>query len=275
MALPSDIARLAALGWRLYPSSRDRKAMFKGFIQATSDLFALECWSERYRGCNWSVIPQGSGIWALDVDTPSPDHAADGVAALREVCDRHGKLPSHPHGRSGGGGHLVVFRDAGHPISARTGTPAPGIDPRAGRTPFTVSPSVHHRGGRYRWVVAPWECVPPVAPDWLLRLLAPPCPPPVPVSHQRVTGDRARGALLRAVNRLTEAQPGQRNTTLNRQAFIMGRLVAAGLIGERQAVTTLYHAARYSGLNDPECRATIRSGFEAGLKHPMDARSSG
>src|SRR5689334_13710531 len=105
MQLHADIERLARLGWRLYPSTRSRKGMFKGYIDAaTSDLSTLSQWAEQYPGCNWSVIPQGSGIWAVDLDTPSPDHAADGVAALRELCDQYGCLPPSPRGRTGGGG---------------------------------------------------------------------------------------------------------------------------------------------------------------------------
>jgi hypothetical protein len=250
--------------------------MFKGFVQAaTSDLATLDDWSRRYPGCNWSVIPEGSGIWAMDVDTPSPDHAADGVAALRELCAKHDDLPPGPHGRSGGNGHLLVFRDAGHPIRTKTGTPAPGIDPRAGHTSFTVAPSIHRRGGRYRWVVAPWECEPPLAPEWLLQQLAPPPMRPIPTSPAVMPGSRARQTLAHAVNSVSEAQPGQRNSTLNRQAFTIGGLVGARMIDERLAVTALYRAGRCSGLDDAECRATIRSGFEAGLKHPMDARTSG
>src|SRR5690348_7022579 len=104
MILPQDILRLALLGWRLYPSTRSRKAMFSGYIQAaTSDLATLEAWAWQYRGCNWAVIPQGSGVWALDVDIPSPSHAADGVAALQALCAENGSLPRCPHGRSGGG----------------------------------------------------------------------------------------------------------------------------------------------------------------------------
>jgi hypothetical protein len=83
MQLDPDIERLARLGRRLYPSTRSRKGMFNGYIDAaTSDRSTLVQWAEQYPGCNWSVIP-----WALDLDTPSLDHAADGVSALRELCD--------------------------------------------------------------------------------------------------------------------------------------------------------------------------------------------
>ena len=122
MSLHPCIERLALLGWRLYPCAPSRKGMFKGYVQAaTSDLPILDRWSRRYPGCNWSVIPEGSGIWALDADIPSCDHDADGVAALQELCRKFGELPPRPHGLSGGGGHLLVFRQTGDPIWTKTG----------------------------------------------------------------------------------------------------------------------------------------------------------
>ena len=244
--------------------------MFKGFLEAaTSDLDCLLGWSNRYPGCNWSVVPAGSGIWALDIDAPSVDHTADGVTAFRKLCVQNGGLPPLPHGRSGGGGHLLVFRDAGHPIRTKTGSPCPGIDPRAGRLPFTVAPSIHRRGGHYRWVVAPWDIAPPITPAWLLRELAP--APTVPAPHRRgsFAGTQAQWRLMGALNRVQRADPGERNTTLNREAFRLGRLVAAGIADPTSSVTALYRAARFAGLDDAECKATIRSGFEAGLKYPL------
>jgi Bifunctional DNA primase/polymerase, N-terminal len=269
MQLHPDIESLARIGWRLYPSTRSRKGMFKGYIDAaTSDLSTLSQWAEQYPGCNWSVIPQGSGTWALDLDTPSLDHAADGVSALRELCDRYGSLPPSPHGRTGGGGDLLVFRDVGHPIRTKTGTPAPGIDPRAGRTPFTVAPSIHRRGGQYRWLVAPWELDPPIAPDWLLKQVAPPPVHSMAPTRTPIGMGRAGRCMVLAVRRVLEARPGERNATLNREAFLLGRLVSSGCIERDASLVSLYRAARSAGLDDSECRATIRSGFEAGLRNP-------
>jgi hypothetical protein len=273
MTLPRDIHSLALLGWRLYPSTRNRKGMFKGYVEAaTADLEILDSWSRKYPRCNWSVIPAGSGIWALDVDVPSPDHIADGVAALRQLCTRHGVLPPRPHDRSGGGGHLLVFRDGGHPIRTKTGTPVPGIDPRAGRMPFTVAPSVHRRGGVYRWIVPPWDLEAPIAPRWLLERLAPPVTPQWDARPPMLTEGRARYALMRSERAILIAPPGQRNSTLNQQAFTIGGLVGAQMITERLAVEALYNAARYAGLEDAETKATIRSGFDAGLRRPLDRR---
>lgn len=84
LALPSGVERLALLGWRLHPSSRfSRAACIRGAAQAaTCDLDQLARWSREFPGCNWRVVMEGSGVWALDVDAPGPDHAADGIAAL-------------------------------------------------------------------------------------------------------------------------------------------------------------------------------------------------
>ena len=274
-ALHPYIERLALLGWRLYPSSRDRKGMFKGYIDAaTSNLTTLSGWSADYPGCNWAVIPGGSGIWALDVDALSPDHTADGIAELRALCAEYGPLPAGPRGRSGGGGHLLVFRDTGHPIRGKTGTPAPGIDPRVGRVSFTVAPSVHRRGGQYRWVVSPWELAPPAAPDWLLRLLAPPTLPMAPSrALPRMDNHAARRILKRALQAVQDAQRGQRNATLNQNAFTIGGLIGAGMIDELLAVIELYSAGRFAGLDDAETKATIRSGVEAGMRRPLNFAS--
>lgn len=272
MPLHPDVERLALIGWRLIPTTRTKKGLFRGYMEAaTSDLDTLAAWSREFEGCNWSVVPQGSGVWGLDVDRPSEQHDADGCAALQAMVATNGPLPQRPTGRSGGGGLLLVFRDAGHPIRAKSGWPKPGLDPRAGRNTFTVSPSIHRNGQPYRWAVAPWEIAPPVAPAWLLRAVAPPPEPARPAEPQISTGDRARRRLIRALDAVRNAGPGTRNHTLNRECFAVARHVAAGTLSETEAVEALYAAARSAGLDHLECKDTIRSGFRSGSRHPAEA----
>jgi hypothetical protein len=177
MTVHPVIERLALLGWRLHPASRfGRAACIKGAAEAaTHDLVQLDKWGREFPGCNWRVVLGGSGVWALDVDVPSADHASDGVTALRHLVAVHGQIPQPPITRSGGGGFALFFRHSGKAIVRRTGTPAPGLDPRRGRFAITVPPSVHvTTRGPYRWLIAPWEVTPPPAPSWLLKLLGPP-----------------------------------------------------------------------------------------------------
>ena len=211
-------------------------------------------------------------MWALDVDVPGADHAADGTLAVKGWVKQHGPLPERPHGRSAGGGHLMVFKDVGDRIKCQSGFPAPGIDPRAGRNAFTVSPS---RTAKcvYRWKVAPWELNPPVAPQWLLDLLAPPPEPPRPRIPMIPTTDRARKALFRAIEAITLAGEGQRNDTLNRRSYPVARYVAAGLLPENEAIEALYAAGRQIGLPHLEIKATIQSAFRSGFQRPMEAHT--
>jgi hypothetical protein len=114
--------------------------------------------------------------------------------------------------------------------------------------------------------VPPWELEPPAAPDWLLQQVAPPHRPRMPTGPVAMSEGKARWRVVRAVNRVLEARPGERNATLNRQAFSLGRLAGTGCIDVNSSLVALYQAARYAGLDDGECRTTIRSGFAAGLK---------
>jgi hypothetical protein len=275
MTLHPDIERLALLGWRLHPSSQySRAACIKGAADAaTYDLDQLHLWAREFRGCNWRVVMGGSGIWALDVDVPSEDHEADGVAVLRCLIALHGQIPERPMTRSGGGGFGLFFQHRGEPIIGRTGTPAPGLDPRRGRLTITVPPSVHVTTRRpYRWITPPWELSPPPAPDWLLRLVAPPPEPTLPDRPARpeIAPDRRRryalAALRHASDRVALARPGSRSDTLNAETFALTRLIMDGFLDASEVATTMAYAGRQAGLQPIEVKATLVSAIAAGTR---------
>ncbi len=270
MTLHPDIERVALLGWRMVPATQTKKGMFPGYLdKATADLDQLEAWAAEYPGCCWKCVPAGSGVWFLDVDIPGADHASDGVTALRDLCELHGPIPPRPHGRSASGGHLLVFRDAGHPIAPGSARPAAGLDTLAGRCCPMVSPS-RRKGGAYRWVVAPWECDPPEAPEWLLRMVAPPPAPAAPRRPFIATEDRAINALMRSFNAVAHAGPGQRNAALLRRATLLGGYVAAGMIDQSQATRELVAAGTAAGQSIAEARSTVASGIRRGLTRPIE-----
>ena len=66
------------------------------------------------------------------------------------------------------------------------------------------------------------------------------------------------------------ARPGTRNDTLNRAAFNLGQLVAAGLLPPLAVTTALASAAEHAGLPAQEARRTIRSGMTAGSHRPRN-----
>lgn len=265
MSIPQSIEALALLGWRLVPATQSKKGFFTGYLDAaTHDLGQLERWHAEYPGCNWKVVPQGSGVWALDIDVPSEHHAADGLAAMRDLVAQHGPLPPRPYGRSKNGGYLMVFRHDGEAIRSRSGLPAPGIDPRAERNAFTVAPS---QG--YRWIIAPWDLSPPPAPAWLLDLLK---PPPIPEARQPVLakGEASRNyavaALHSATRRIAAMGSGGRNDALNSETHALARFVANGTISEAEIRQCMMAAAAANGMTAQDgiraTMATISSGMK-------------
>jgi AAA domain-containing protein len=99
----------------------------------------------------------------------------------------------------------------------------------------------------------------------------PTLPDPFDPAHAYQSG-RGRGyaqaALDAEVERVSAAQNGTRNHSLNRAAFSLGQLVAGGEIDEHVVVTELTAAARAVGLDDRETRLTIHSGLTSGAQKP-------
>jgi hypothetical protein len=271
MNLHPDVKRVALLGWHLYPTRvQTRAACFKSATDAaTCDLDQIERWSREFRGCNWRVVFGPSSLWGLDCDVP-PGHAHDGIANLNALVKVHGPLPARPQARSGGGGLVLFFRHDGAPIIGQAGHPAPGIDPRRGRQSQTIPPSCHHRTGQpYRWLIAPWEIDAPIAPPWLLRLVAPPAPPPMP-DRPRGLQDAPDGfrsyalaALRNAVERVASARLGARNNTLNSETFALRRLSADGSLTVHEIACAMTVAALRAGLDRSEIRSTLTSALRA------------
>jgi|GEM_PF-1173860 hypothetical protein len=96
-------------------------------------------------------------------------------------------------------------------------------------------------------------------------------------AHQRrAESDDARSrryalaALDGEVKTLAGTPEGGRNLQLNKSSFSLGQFVVAGLLSEAEVISALSKAAHYAGLDDEEIERTIRSGLEAGAKHPRE-----
>lgn len=192
-----------------------------------------------------------------DVDSPAGWHG------LRHLLG--GDVPAGPQVRSGGGGRHLWFRPTGWGNRVRL---VPGLDWRGAGGYVLAPPSRHARGADYRWIRRPAVAL-PVVPTTLLTLIAGPPPPAMrsePITHP----DRYAAVALDAeAARVAGAVKGTRNDTLNRAAFMLGRLVGAGLLSEPEVQRELTAAARQAGLHWSEIRGTLRSGLNAGRRRPF------
>ena len=80
----------------------------------------------------------------------------------------------------------------------------------------------------------------------------------------------ADGARRRAVEAVALAPEGQRNEVLNKQAFLLGRFVGAGLLDRDVCEKELGAGAAGAGLGEEEIKATLKSGLDAGTEDPHD-----
>jgi hypothetical protein len=204
----------------------------------------------------------------LDVDGPG------GQTELRALLEAGAVPGGGPLARTGGGWHVLFApTGAGNRVGVR-----PGLDWR-GRGGLIVAPPSRHASGQvYRWV-RPLTTTLPAVPDGLRRLLAPPRTeratlPPPPGSSGR-GGAYARVALDREADLVATATPGTRNQTLNRAAFSLGQLAAAGLLDPDQIRARLLAAALAAGNPESKARATIHSGLGAGARTPRRRRPGG
>lgn len=85
-----------------------------------------------------------------------------------------------------------------------------------------------------------------------------------------VSSGYAQAALDGEIKRVLGAVEGSRNDQLNRAAFSLGQLVAAGLLELDTVRDALEQAGRDVGLGIGEIRATIRSGLRGGHRNPRD-----
>jgi hypothetical protein len=278
--LLSSALAAAALGWHVFPCApRSKRPALKGNWQdlATTDSDQIRAWwaGQAY---NIGIACGPSGLVVIDLDVAGrgdpatgPGGPYSGEASLKLLAQVHGQR--YPAGTytvdTPSGGRHLYFAAPATPVRNSAGKIGPRIDIRADGG-YVVGAGSMIGAGSY----AARDDVLPLTmplPGWIARLLTdrPPSPQAAPLPPPGAQGRAyALAALREETRRVAAARPGTRNDTLNRAAFCLGQLVAAGLLPPLPVMTSLADAAAYSGLPDDEARRTIRSGMAAGAKKP-------
>jgi Bifunctional DNA primase/polymerase, N-terminal len=241
---------------------------------ACTDPATVRGWWRRWPDANLGLAT-GRRFDVLDLD------GAEGMEALCAVLGRDPLEHPGPVARSGGGGWHLLYAASGLGNRVRV---LAGVDWRGQGGLIVAAPSRHASGGRYRWQ-RPLTTELPEVPEGLRRLLAPPpaarttLPPAArPAGGGGGRAERyAQAALQREAARVRATPPGTCNDTLNRAAFNLGQLVAAGLLDPEQVGAVLLAAALQApatGHVDRErkAKATIASGLRGGAGKPRRRR---
>lgn len=239
-----------------------------GLHEAARDEAVIRRWWANWPDANVAIrTGAASGLVVIDID---PDHG--GNETLQRVLDERGPLPACRTVRTGSGGRHFYFAHPGFDVPNDTGRRlGPGIDIRGDGGYVIAPPSLHVSGGRYAVAAHGGQIVPP--PGWLAELLKRPEPEPHPTRTRAAVsvehGDAwARAAMHGELQRLHDATPGIRNSTLNRVSFRLGQIIGAGLLDHREIEQSLIQAGVSVGLGEREVARTVESGLTAGMEAP-------
>lgn len=249
---------LAAKGVPVFPVATNKVPLTRaGFKDASTTAETVRGWWRRWPEALVGIATgAASGIDVLDLDR---QHGA----AVWWSANR-ARIPiTRTHRTRSGGLHMFFRHRPG--LRCSTARIAPGVDVKAESGCCLWWPAI----GLPVLADAPLDTLSDW-PGWLVEA-AMPAPRPLPTYTRPpapLTGDRAeryaQGALRAAADRVAQAPAGQRNVTLNAEAYGLARFVAEGSLDPQQIADTLALAALSAGLDRREVVGTIASALIAG-----------
>ncbi|MEU9172601.1 bifunctional DNA primase/polymerase [Streptomyces sp. NPDC048420] len=218
---------------------------------------------------NVGIATGPSGLVVVDLDMPKDRGSADapcGAATFGALCERAGHpVPDTYRTRTASGGtHLYFAAPPAIRLANTAGTIGELVDTRAWGG-YVVAAGSTTDTGAYEAVS---DSVAAPLPEWLQTILNPaPARSAGPLRLPVVDGSRAALSALEAECAVVSAAPDkQRNTTLNRCAFKVGRFVAWGDIPRHVVEEAFQAAGEARGLTAAECRATIGSALDSSIR---------
>jgi len=266
-----DAALLYAdqLKWAVFPVKAGSKIPLTehGVKDATREHPKIANWWDRWPDANVGVATgRPSGIYVIDLD------GLLGRYTWAHLATAYGTRPTLEQATPGGGTHLVYRLPPERDLPNTAKRLGEGIDTRGTGGYILAAPSLHPNGKRYRWTGGAIALL----PGWIASAMRAATRPPgihqAPKYRDDDLGTRyGLGALAKIEAELAAANEGERNNSLNVAAYSVGRLVAAGEL-HVDARHRIAHVAREIGLPDEEIEGTIRSGLQAGHRHPANPR---
>lgn len=261
------------MGWAVFPLAPETKLPTKGshgLLDATLDheeLKPMFAQPEINVGIRTGEI---SRLVVVDIDLHSKE--ANGHESMAELKRQGLELPfGSPKRGCGivltptGGMHLYYMAPEGVQLKNSSGLLAPGIDTRA-EGGYVVAPPSRTPKGAYVWQQIPRKGGILPAPEWLVESLKvevyQPSAPRRPLKPMTEMPPKIREMLSDRLGRVAFAAPGQRNETLNREAFYLAQFAGMGF-DLNQLGGWLLDAARQSGMPEWEARRTIDSAFRS------------
>lgn len=219
---------------------------------ASNDPAQIKLWQELFRDrIKMWAIPCGeaNGVFALDIDVKK----ANGWESLKKLG--YEIPPTLQQNTPSGGSHFLFIAEPGKHYP-NTVNQELGLDTRGTRGWIAFYGFVN------KLPLAP-------APSWMFDLSPKPKQIEATQSQISLAPEIAEKIWHQSLENIREAPPGEGNDTLNKEAFKIGQLIASNGISRQFAEVELFKAAVERGRPEYEARATIESGINGGLKHPL------
>lgn len=267
-----------------------------GLHDATTDTTQIRQWWSKMPLANIGLLTEG--WWVVDIDPRN-----GGVDSIQELVRQWGSPERGLVSHTGGGGAHLFMVPSGPQLAADVPRQlAPGVDLKGAGGYVILPPSMHASGGQYVWAqgtgaerlqkLACWAGEAPAAALELFRpavasgiwvediiaelgkteeVAAPGTGPASTIEPTPTRRQYAQHCLVAACTAIRESVEGERNNILNREAYSMGGLVAAGLLSDVEARKALCAAAME--LQDEEFTAdeidrTIDRSMAVGAQSP-------
>lgn len=260
----AEAAAFLAPQWPVFPCDARKRPVtahgFKDAVTTPEEARALF----RKPGAVMIGVPAGraSGLLVIDLDVKNGGHGLEWLAANEHRIPR-----TRRHRTQSGGVHLLFKHPADRIIRNSSSRIAPNVDVRTDGGYIIVPPS-------QGYTIAD-DTMPAEAPAWLLDILDPPKPAAAPYTPPpRATGDATpygAAALERAATAILNAADGAKHDTLNREAYSIGGLVAAGEIPEgegRRILESALAGIRHRCDDFPAAQRTLAQAFRDGMAQP-------
>lgn len=266
----AEAAAFIAQTWPCFPCLANKRPLTEhGFKDAVRDPDAARRLFQR-PGAAMIAVPTGpaSGLAVVDLDIKH------GGAGLEWQAANMHRLPqTRTHRTMSGGRHLLFEYPAGRHVRNSASRIAPGVDVR-GEGGYIIAPPSPGYSIEDASMPAPM-------PDWLLDLIDPPASPSPPrpalLARARSHGDGSPyglAALDRECAAIAGAADGGKHDALNKGAYSIGGLVAAGELAEGAAMAALtgaLDAIRHRCEDQRAAERTLTQAFEAGKAAPRQA----
>ncbi|MEH3045515.1 phage/plasmid primase, P4 family [Sphingomonas adhaesiva] len=290
----------ARRGWPVFPcNARDKTPLVKadrdaagkpikgtgGVKQATTDVEKVAAWWRRWPSAMIGVAMGENGLFALDFD-PRTDEATGEEWTLERLkaeleTQIGASLPASLAVRTPSGGVHVYLSQPAEGASIRNRGNLPRHVDVRGAGGYVIAPPSRMIDGRsYRWLRDDRDALIAEPPAGLVTVLR--------AKGAKGNGQSAKpqgdgveryalAALDSECQAIRSAEAGKRQDALNRGAFAVAQLVAAGALAEPSSrMAVLAAALANPGKDDQSAiEATVDSGWAAGLAAPRDLTGIG